>query len=208
MNKNYPQPGNWQKFDSFSWWGRDDEQIPDPKNWTIYYTHNRDSRLLEQSNASVIAAELDKFPDDAIPENHSHWAVGWVEGFAIRCLRPTGEPTEVYGKICNLIDRMNNYSVLNEADYSQREDDATWENLLQILADVTRQSDWKGTYPIDTPSKVYTYLADYTNELENTDDQGGYPDEDVVAEQVEQTIAEWLSADYVDKNQLNLALTG
>jgi len=45
--------GNWQRFDSFVWFR--DREVEDADKWSIIYTHNRDSGLLDQSNASVIA---------------------------------------------------------------------------------------------------------------------------------------------------------
>lgn len=45
--------GNWKRFDCFCWDRLHD--IDDPDDWTIIYTHNRDSRLLDQSNADAIA---------------------------------------------------------------------------------------------------------------------------------------------------------
>jgi hypothetical protein len=33
--------GNWQRFESFVWFR--DEEVDDPDNWAIVYTHNRDS---------------------------------------------------------------------------------------------------------------------------------------------------------------------
>src|ERR1017187_1225353 len=41
--------GNWKRFESFCWFRERD--LDDPENWAIIYTHNRDSRLLDQSNA-------------------------------------------------------------------------------------------------------------------------------------------------------------
>lgn len=35
--------GNWQKFESFAWHRSYDDSIPDPENWCIVYTNNRDS---------------------------------------------------------------------------------------------------------------------------------------------------------------------
>ena len=36
--------GNWQRFESFCWFR--ENEIADPDNWAIIYTHNRDSGLL------------------------------------------------------------------------------------------------------------------------------------------------------------------
>lgn len=55
--------GNWQRFSSFIWWRERD--IADADQWGIIYTHNRDSGLLDQSNAEFIRKAMeckDLFP--------------------------------------------------------------------------------------------------------------------------------------------------
>lgn len=85
--------GNWQHFDSFFWFR--DSELEDADQWAIIYTHHRDSGLLDQSNASVIEKALEPFTEDEDPdvvmENHSHWAVGHVDGFSIRSADKTPE---------------------------------------------------------------------------------------------------------------------
>ena len=68
--------GNWQDFTCFVWWRK--EEIADPENWAIIYTHHRDSGLLDQSNAAVIEKTLKPFAEgndpDLVFESHHHWA--------------------------------------------------------------------------------------------------------------------------------------
>ncbi len=70
--------GNWQRFPCFAW--SHSRDLDDPQDWTIIYTHHRDSGLLDQSNAEFIGKTLDTFTEaddpDVLPEHHSHWAVG------------------------------------------------------------------------------------------------------------------------------------
>jgi hypothetical protein len=49
--------GNHRKWSNFLWFGKP----PDPVNWTIQYTHNRDSGLLDVSNGEAIGRALDRF---------------------------------------------------------------------------------------------------------------------------------------------------
>ena len=44
--------GNWQSFNCFVWFR--DRDLKDADQWAIIYSHNRDSGLLDQSNAAVI----------------------------------------------------------------------------------------------------------------------------------------------------------
>ena len=49
--------GNWQRFTCFVWDRARD--LDDPDDWAIIYTHNRDSGLLDLSNADAIAKAMD-----------------------------------------------------------------------------------------------------------------------------------------------------
>lgn len=44
--------GNWRKFRCFVWWR--EREMNDADQWAIIYTDNRDSGLIDQSNAAVI----------------------------------------------------------------------------------------------------------------------------------------------------------
>ena len=52
--------GNWREFDCFAWF----DQPADADNWTIVYTSNRDSGLIDQSNAAAIDKVLRRFKAD------------------------------------------------------------------------------------------------------------------------------------------------
>src|SRR5437762_3076277 len=81
--------GNWQRFECFCWFR--ECEINDPDNRAIIYTNNRDSTLLDQSNADQITQAMEPFTDgddpDVVMESHDHWAVGHVDGFSIRVYR-------------------------------------------------------------------------------------------------------------------------
>ena len=168
--------GNWKKFDSFAWFRR--RELDDAESWAIIYTHNRESGLLDQSNAEVITKALKPFTDgddpDVVMESHSHWAVGYVDGFSMRVLRD-GEVTEAFRVYNELAERMDDYPVLDESDYSNREDDATLQNITNAAWRVKNEyvlpDGWEG----DVSS---WFWENNQSAVENTDDQGGYPDED------------------------------
>lgn len=159
--------GNWQHFDSFAW----HEQPDDAENFCIVYTENRDSGPLDQSNAATIAKELgswlaeeDETKIDIYGEHHSHWACGWVDGYAIRVYRD-GQITDAFKKWCDIQEKLSDYPVLDEEDLSRREweefeegwesyghkdfcwelredfklGDAAWDFLLELDKDVTRE---------------------------------------------------------------------
>jgi hypothetical protein len=167
--------GNWKRFQCFIWY-RDD--IEDADNWAIIYTHNRDSGLLDLSNAGVIAKALEPFTEgddpDVVFESHNHWAVGHVDGVSIRIFRD-GQITDAFRKYHELAEAMANYPILDEEDYSNREYEATVENIADAA--------WRLKDDFELPEgwqyEVYGWLSDNDpGEIENRDDQGGYPSEE------------------------------
>lgn len=168
--------GNWKQFDSFCWFRAD--ELDDADNWSVVYTHHRDSRLLDQSNAAAIAEALSTFTErddpDIVVESHSHWAVGHVDGFSIRVFR-TGQITDAFRVYHELVEQLADYPILNEDDYSNREYEATLENIAD--------SAWRLKHEFELPegweSEVYSWLSDHNcSAIENRDDQGGYPKEE------------------------------
>ena len=168
--------GNYEKFSCFAWFRKSD--LKKPEDWAVIYTHNRDSGLLDQSNASVINKAMLPFTkgDDAdvVMESHSHWAVGSVDGFSIRVFK-RGRITKAFRTYHDLAERMADYPIMDESDYSERELNATFENVGEAAWRLKRDF----TLPEDWQSDVYSWLSDHRDHaLENTDDQGGWPDED------------------------------
>ena len=108
--------GNWEKFNSFCWF----EQPDNPKEWAIVYTSNRDSGSLGRANAIVIAKAMDPYleTDDALAQRHNHWAVGHVDGYAIRVFRD-GAVTDAFCKWMELQERLDDYPVLDEDVWSE-----------------------------------------------------------------------------------------
>jgi hypothetical protein len=168
--------GNWKTFDNFAWFRR--RGLADPDAWAVVYTHHRDSGLLDQSNAAVIAKKLGPFTDgddaDVVAENHGHWAVGHIDGFSIRVFK-VGEITDAFRVYHELAERVADYPVLDDSDYSQKEYDATLENIAhaayRLKHEYALHDGWEGD--------VFSWLWDHNQRaVENRDDQGGYPTED------------------------------
>jgi hypothetical protein len=172
--------GNWKKFDSFAWFRR--RELADPDSWAVVYTHHRDSGLLAQSNAEVITKKLEPFTDgddpDVVMESHSHWAVGYIDGFSIRVFKD-GEITDAFRAYHELAERMANYPVLDETDYSQKEYDATLANIT----DAAHRLKHEYALPEGWEGDVFSWFWDHNQRaVENRDDQGGYPSEDHLRE--------------------------
>ena len=168
--------GNWKRMDSFAWFR--ESEIDDSDHWAIIYTHHRESGLLDRSNAGVIGKAMMSFTEkvdddpDVVMETHSHFAVGWIAGFSIRCINHNGKVTEAFKQYAGLKESMDQYPILDEEDYSNREYEATVENIV----DAARSIDDEYELPNDWQYEVYSWLSDNeSGELESTGDQGGYP---------------------------------
>lgn len=169
--------GNWSRFDSFVWWRQ--QEMDDADRWAIVYASKQDSGLLAKSNAAVITKTLEPFTEgddpNVVAERHSHWLVGHVDGFSIRVYDSGGEITEAFRTYYGLLEQMEAYPVLDESDYSDREYEATLENLDLAAWKVKRDF----VLPDGWQSEVYSWLSDNNpSEIENRDDQGGWPSEE------------------------------
>jgi hypothetical protein len=157
--------GNWKKFQSFGW----SDKPEMAEDWTIIYTHNRDSDVLEQSNANAIKREMEPFAEgddpDAVEEHHGHWAVGWVDGWAIRVYgysKGRKIITKAFEKMYELQKRLLNYPALNEDDWSQREYEEKQAVALQTIQYSTRDLEEAG-YEVsdDAPDDWYDHVWGY-----------------------------------------------
>lgn len=169
--------GNWRKFESFCW--DRSYNLEDADQWTIAYTHNRDSGLLDEANAEAIAGEMEKFDEsgDLFYERHSHWACGWIDGYAIRVYKD-GQITPAFEAYYNLMKSLEDYPVLDEEDYSRREYEATLENIREQGGFVSRGYDYE-LPDGDWDKDVFSWFWENDQRaVENTDDRGGYPTEE------------------------------
>lgn len=170
--------GNWIRFPSFVWWRA--RELNQSEDFTLYYTHHRDSGILDRSNHVVISKAMEKFLDgdnpDAIEEDHSHWAVGWIKGFAVRVFDENRNITDAYRCLHELQERMDNYPILDESHYSEMESEATFDNIDHAAWRIKREY---ANLPADWQSSVYDFLTENrAHALESISDQGGWPSED------------------------------
>jgi len=168
--------GNWRSFDCFAW--NRQRELKDGKNWAIFYTHRRDSGHIDQSNASVFQKTLKPFMEgdapDVVVESYSHWAVGHINGFSVRVLRNC-EITEAFRAYRELKERLAEYPVPDDDDYSDREQEATIENIANVAWGL------KNDYALTDGSqlKLYSFLSENNpRAVENLDDQGSCPSEE------------------------------
>jgi hypothetical protein len=172
--------GNWQKFICFVWYRASD--LEDADRWMIWYTSSPQAGLLEQSNEKVINERLAPFSEgndsDVVFERHDHFAVGHVSGVSIRVVRQDGTITDAFAEFCRIKERLDDYPILDEQDYGEREYEATLENYrgeLWRLRDNLPEG-WEG--------EVYSWFSDRGQDryIENRDDQGGYAPREKIIE--------------------------
>lgn len=174
--------GNWKQFGSFAWFDKPD----DADNWAICYTSNRDSGLLEQCNEKCILEALDQYMEgddpDVVEERHTHWAVGYVDGFRVRVYRE-GEISEAFRAYYALCQRMADYPVLDEEAYSEAGYNATIENIQQAYRSLPDEWD----LPNGWECEVYSWFAGNDCSAIESDctDQGGYPTDEQLTEAFE-----------------------
>lgn len=172
--------GNWQKFGCFCW--HRGYGLPDSDKWMIWYTASRDAGLLEHSNEAAINQQLARFAEgddsDLVFERHSHWAVGHVDGFSIRVYRGDGSITPAFREFCRIKERLDDYPILDEQDYSEREYEATLDNY--------RSEMWrlKDDVPEGWESEVYSWFSNHGQDrcIENRDDRGGFAPQEAIIE--------------------------
>jgi hypothetical protein len=166
--------GNWRRFGSFCWFARPE----DADDFAIFYTHNRDSGLLDLSNFQVIAKEMEPFIErgGVRSESHSHWACGWIAGFAIRVYHD-GQVTPAFAKWHELQERIDDYPILDETDYSNQEYAAAVENIANAGYKIPGEYD----VPDNWAGQVYGWLLDNGYHCDNTDDQGYWPSDEELA---------------------------
>jgi hypothetical protein len=102
-------------------------------SWPDYYSsgfgQSRDSDCLEQSNFATALARLGGETETVVVVRESHWAVGWVGWIAIH------ESDSAALRIADeMRDRMEEYPVLDEMDWGERETEAaneTWRHCYR-----------------------------------------------------------------------------
>jgi hypothetical protein len=114
-------------------------------------------------------------------ESHSHWAVGHVDGFSVRVFKPDGTITPAFEEFCQIKAELEAVLILDEADYSKRQYEATLENYREEL--------WRlrDELPDGWEAKVYSYFSDNGLDefIENRDERGGWAPREKLIEALE-----------------------
>jgi hypothetical protein len=90
------------------------------EEWPEFFvglSQTRDSDCLERSNFACFLAGLGGESETVLVIREGHWACGWVEWIAIH-----QDATQAIEKAEKMMERLEDYSVLNEDDFSEREE--------------------------------------------------------------------------------------
>ena len=164
--------GNYRRWPFF--WHRRGDDVPDPDNWGIYH-FSYDPSPLEESNGRVMIREF-----AAIDPNQEDWrnetyggAFGSGEGFSLRVKRDDGTLAPVFLAYCSQIERMEDYPVLDEVDWSALEYERTIEMYTMACGDWLRANDREG----DAEAMAFeVYSSEPCPEYDR------YPSDDSIAE--------------------------
>lgn len=162
---------NWKSFGSYVRW----ERLPD--GFAVVYTSNRDSDALTRSNARVTAKALAPYLDgdkgDVRDESSSHWAVGHVDGFAIRVYDANGAVTPAFTAYAELVLATEDYPVLDDDDFSREEEEEAnqvWTNCYNDSDRLEYIRDHRSQFEFHSFADMLgcvrgTYFSGYASEL-------------------------------------------
>lgn len=165
----------WERADNYAG--------EDLTGYYVVYSHNRDSTRLKESNWDTL---IKQFKDNPRFEIHlfNHWLCGWVECIMIDGSKMT---IEDYNEILKIINDLEDYPVLDEEDYSNREYESTLENMDNELSYALSDLESEGLRLKDSMDskdickKVFRWLWDNDQQqLEDIDDSGGFPSKDSI----------------------------
>lgn len=110
LNKVMMNPSGWDSRANYM------GDVPGDE-WLVVMDWNRDSDILSESNRAEALAMLGGEGDDVHIFRLGHWACGWIEYLCVKA----GSDKEAIGD--DIRDQLDAYPVLNEDDYSERQDE-------------------------------------------------------------------------------------
>lgn len=138
-------------------------------NLEVLMCRSRDSDLLTESNWACALEKLDGESDNVVIHRFGHWACGWWEAL---CVEPN---TPEYIIALDLEAHLADYPVLDEEDWSEREDEeaqTVWANCYSDLERVEYIRDHRHQFEFASMSDMLAvargqYFNGYASELIN-----------------------------------------
>lgn len=99
------------------------------RTWTFTFSTHRDADILNISNYEVILEDLQRVNKDHVEVAEcGHWGVGWIKHITVKMIHD-GRITAVAKRVMWWKDRLEDYPVADEDDYSEREMQKQEENF-------------------------------------------------------------------------------
>lgn len=177
-----------------SYWG-------DYADWLCVAGRSRDSDLLEESNFTVARERLETIDSDGIAvESENHWAVGWVETLLVDPNKP-----DLVAEAEWIRSAIEDYPILDESDYLDRQVEAAQENLIDCLQwNGNALDELMGRFGFDDGLEaasnlpIMQWLSDGGYD-EDSDGNGYYPDWQHIVDSVENCLPGHLADERVRK---------
>lgn len=145
--------------------------LPDNQEWLVApVSRNRDSNCLSESNFAAFVKAMGGESENVQVHRFGHWANGWFEIVLINPALPglVKQAEELEGAL-------ENYPVLDEGDFSEREQDeanATWRNCYTEKERIEYIRKHRSQFDFDSLSDILgcvrgAYFCGYASELIN-----------------------------------------
>lgn len=144
----------------------------DYSDWFIGPSKTRDTTLLQQCNFDCILKELGGEGNNVEILGFGHWALGHYDLIVVR------PNTKQAIELEHMAEYLADCPIFDESAYSELEFNTTIENIESELPnDLLTDKD-----QTTIAGEVYDWIADNddSEQLESRDDQGGYPDADLI----------------------------
>ena len=154
----------------------------------LYNTHgaiigwaDRGDDVLTESNYLMalqrlegVIAHTDGEPDDVLDSSARHWLVGTLRTIFVRVYTEDGSDfTPAFREACAILASLDQYPILDESDYSDREYTA-WEAMV---VDGLGQAAYEHSYDSPAEQEAFIHLVLVTDRESLPDDVGYGPDE-------------------------------
>jgi len=135
--------------------------------WAMTFSQHRDSDIMEESNYAVIKSDLEeRFPEDVSDERFNHWAVGWVDYLLVKMLDEQGQVTPAGIATLEWVDKLDDYPLADEDDYSEREWNEASENIDNDIKYVLN-SEGRDELPDDAVTLIAQWIIENRPEAED-----------------------------------------
>ncbi len=154
-------PSDWDSKDNYIAWG-DDTYL---QEWYVAGIKTRDAKILEESNYEMTLQESGGESDNVEVQGFGHSVCGHYD---LILVKPDTNQAKILERI---LETLENYPVLDESNYSEREYLQTIENISFDLPNEINE----GLDSTEVSNAVYGWLCDNDYELESMDDSGAFP---------------------------------